>query len=47
MERINPLNSTNPSLFVALPWLFTAELLEDVAASEGLTDEVSHAVTPE
>ena len=40
MERINPLNSTDP-------WLFTAELLEDVAASEGVTDEVSHAVTPE
>ena len=35
MERINPLNSTDP-------WLFTAELLEDVAASEGLTDEVGH-----
>ena len=31
MERINPLNSTDP-------WLFTAELLEDVVASEGLTD---------
>jgi len=27
----NPLNSTDP-------WLFTAELLEDVVASEGLTD---------
>ena len=40
MERINPLNSTDP-------WLFTAELLEDVVASEGVTDEVSHAVTPE
>jgi len=39
MERINPLNSTHPSLFTAEACVERSRnMLEDVVASEGVTD---------